>query len=47
MQSAPPGAHHGLPAHVRARAVELGALEVTMHEVGALQRARKSQLPIA
>ena len=33
--------HHDLPAHLRARAVALGAREVTMHEVGALLRARK------
>jgi hypothetical protein len=36
--------HHDLPAHLRARAVELGAREVTMHEVGALLRQRRSAL---
>ena len=36
--------HHDLPAHLRARAVELGAREVTMHEVGALLRARRAAL---
>jgi hypothetical protein len=35
--------HHDLPAHLRARAVALGAREVTMHEVGALLRSRKAQ----
>ena len=39
--------HHDLPAHVRPRAIELGAQELTMHEVGALLRARKAQLPVA
>ena len=34
--------HHDLPAHLRALAVELGAVEVTMHEVGALLKARKA-----
>ena len=34
--------HYDLPAHLRAQAVELGAVEVTMHAVGALLRARKS-----
>jgi hypothetical protein len=37
--------HHDLPEHLRARAVELGALEVTMHDVGALLRARRAALP--
>ncbi|MGI8761073.1 MAG: DUF4031 domain-containing protein [Jatrophihabitantaceae bacterium] len=36
--------HHDLPAPFRARAVELGAREVTMHEVGALLRARRAAL---
>jgi hypothetical protein len=36
--------HHDLPAHLRPRAVELGAREVTMHEVGALLRERRSGL---
>jgi Protein of unknown function (DUF4031) len=34
--------HHDLPAPLRARAVELGAREVTMHEVGALLRRRRA-----
>ena len=33
--------HHDLPGHLRPLAVELGAREVTMHEVGALLRHRK------
>jgi hypothetical protein len=37
--------HHDLPEHLRARAVELGAVEVTMHDVGALLRARRAALP--
>jgi hypothetical protein len=36
--------HHDIPAHVREQAVRLGALEVTMHEVGALLRTRRSTL---
>jgi hypothetical protein len=36
--------HHDLPEHLRARAVELGAREVSMHEVGALLRAHRSAL---
>jgi len=36
--------HHDLPEPLRARAVQLGALEVTMHEVGALLRARRGAL---
>jgi hypothetical protein len=34
--------HHDLPAHLRPRAVELGATEIGMHEVGALLRARRA-----
>ena len=34
--------HHDLPAPLRPRAVELGAREVTMHEVGALLRRRRA-----
>ena len=34
--------HHDLPAPLRSRAVELGAREVTMHEVGALLRQRRA-----
>jgi hypothetical protein len=33
--------HYDLPAHVRAVAVELGACEITMHQVGALLRERR------
>jgi hypothetical protein len=36
--------HHDLPAHLRARAVELGAVEVGMHEVGALLHRRRAEL---
>ncbi len=36
--------HHDLPEQLRARAIELGAVEVTMHEVGALLRARRAAL---
>ncbi|MDP9118477.1 MAG: DUF4031 domain-containing protein [Actinomycetota bacterium] len=36
--------HHDLPEHLRARAVELGAREITMHEVGALLRERRAAL---
>jgi hypothetical protein len=39
--------HHDLPEPLRARAVELGAKEITMHEVGALLRRRKAELDIA
>jgi Protein of unknown function (DUF4031) len=37
--------HHDLPEPLRARAVELGAEEVTLHDVGALLKKRKSELP--
>jgi hypothetical protein len=36
--------HHDLPEPLRARAVELGAREITMHEVGALLKRRKTEL---
>ncbi|MCW2605075.1 MAG: hypothetical protein JWN61_3210 [Pseudonocardiales bacterium] len=36
--------HYDLPAHLRARAVELGALSVEMHQVGALLKARRAAL---
>jgi hypothetical protein len=36
--------HYDLPAHLRADAVRLGALEVTMHQVGALLRGRRQVL---
>jgi hypothetical protein len=36
--------HYDLPAHLREDAVRLGAREVTMHEVGALLRARRAEV---
>jgi Protein of unknown function (DUF4031) len=36
--------HHDLPEPLRARAVALGAKEITMHEVGALLKRRKAQI---
>ena len=36
--------HYDLPGHLREQAVQLGAQEVTMHRVGALLRARKTDL---
>jgi len=36
--------HYDLPAPLRVRAVELGAVEVTMHVVGALLRQRRAVL---
>jgi hypothetical protein len=36
--------HYDVPAHVRADAIRLGAHEVTVHEVGALLRARRSSV---
>jgi hypothetical protein len=39
--------HHDLPEPLRARAVELGAREVTLHEVGELLRSRKRALDVA
>jgi hypothetical protein len=36
--------HHDLPEALRARAVELGAQEITMHEVGALLKRRRAEL---
>lgn len=33
--------HYDLPAQLRPAAIELGARELTMHEVGALLRRRK------
>lgn len=35
--------HHDLPSHMRARALELGARELNLHEVGALLRRRRSE----
>ena len=37
--------HHDLPEVLRVRAIELGAVEVTMHEVGALLQRRRAELP--
>ncbi len=34
--------HYDLPEHVRAEAVRLGASELSLHEVGALLRRRRS-----
>lgn len=34
--------HYDLPAHLRGDAVRLGAGELSMHEVGALLRARRA-----
>jgi Protein of unknown function (DUF4031) len=34
--------HYDLPAHLRARAIALGAVPVSMHQVGALLAARRS-----
>lgn len=39
--------HYDLPAQLRERAVDRGAREVTMHDIGALLKRRKSELPIA
>jgi len=37
--------HYDLPEHLRIEAVRRGAREVSMHEVGALLRARRARLP--
>ena len=37
--------HYDLPRHLRAEAIRLGAVEVDLHEVGALLRARRESLP--
>jgi hypothetical protein len=34
--------HYDLPSHLRAQAVRLGAIEVTMHVVGALLKSRRT-----
>jgi hypothetical protein len=34
--------HYDLPAHVRARAVRLGAVEVDLHTVGTMMRQRRA-----
>jgi hypothetical protein len=34
--------HYDLPAHLRIEAVRLGAVEITMHQVGALLRERRN-----
>jgi Protein of unknown function (DUF4031) len=39
--------HHDLPDHLRARAVQLGAVEVTMHDVGALLRRRRLEFELS
>ncbi|HEV7203861.1 MAG TPA: DUF4031 domain-containing protein [Jatrophihabitans sp.] len=39
--------HYDLPEHVRVIAVELGAVEVTLHDVGALLKRRKTEIGIA
>jgi Protein of unknown function (DUF4031) len=39
--------HHDLPEHLRERAVELGAQELTLREVGALLARRKADAGIA
>ena len=39
--------HYDLPEHLRPAAVARGATVVTMHEVGAVLRRRKAELPIA
>jgi hypothetical protein len=39
--------HHDLPEHLRERAVELGAREVTLREVGSLLKARRAEIGIA
>jgi hypothetical protein len=36
--------HYDLPEHLRGQAIGLGAVEVTMHEVGALLRRRRRSL---
>jgi hypothetical protein len=36
--------HHDLPEPLRERAVALGAREITLHEVGALLKARRAEL---
>jgi hypothetical protein len=36
--------HHDLPEPLREKALELGARELTLHEVGALLRRRKAEL---
>ena len=35
--------HHDLPEHLRPRAIDLGAVEMDIHEVGALLRRRKRE----
>ena len=39
--------HYDLPEHLRAQALTLGALELDMHQVGALLRQRRAQSPAA
>ena len=39
--------HYDLPAHLRPRALELGAESVEMHDVGALLKARRAAMRTA
>ncbi len=39
--------HHDLPEPLRARAIELGAKEITLQEVGALLRRRRAALAMS
>ena len=39
--------HHDLPEPLRARAIELGAREVSLREVGLLLRRRKAELAMS
>jgi hypothetical protein len=39
--------HYDLPAHLRDAAIAAGAVPVSMHEVGALLRARRQTVPPA
>ena len=39
--------HHDLPEPLRPRAVELGAREITMHEVGALLKRRRAEVSMS
>ena len=39
--------HHDLPEHLRRQAVELGARELTLREVGELLKRRKAESAIA
>ena len=39
--------HHDLPEHLRQQAIDLGARELTLHEVGALLSRRRAAVRIA